>query len=563
MADLTQLVPPKDLDDSIKETVFRHIFCRLASFRNTALLHSELEQNLTELDAKVKSQRKDDFDREIQNWAQNLVENAWMACGEIGGGECPQLDPYTDTSTGHLDQLPPQETLTKILNTVLFLNIAGSKEFSARTRSFLTTIGKCDEDIIVSALKNPSKAIEETQKLAESSRLEHAKMGRTLRMVGVGLGAVAGGVLVGVTGGLAAPLVGAGVATVLGFFGIGGTAVGILASALASTALHARRARSSLSPGSSVICGALFGAYGARSTSKMVERHTREIRDLDILALHNISKEHETLAVRMCVSGWLSSKDDVTAPWKVFSGDDTYALQWEVELLQSLSNSLVTLVKTNALRYIKAEVIKRTVFATLMSSLAPMAILKVGQIIDNDWMNSQALAIKAGRVLGDLLHKRVFGNRPVTLTGYSLGALVIFQALECLAALPPSETVHLIEDVYLFGAPVTTDLARWASIRRLVSGRLVNGYARDDYVLAVLSRISNASWEVAGLRSVDVVGVDNVLCEEVEGHTQWRVMVGKSLQLAGAPQIEDQRVLEQTENGHADPTYAAELPDDA
>lgn len=32
-------------------------------------------------------------------------------------------------------------------------------------------------------------------------------------------------------------------------------------------------------------------------------------------------------------------------------------------------------------------------------------------------MNSKALAVKAGAVLGDLLKQRVFGNRPVTLTG--------------------------------------------------------------------------------------------------------------------------------------------------
>jgi hypothetical protein len=49
--------------------------------------------------------------------------------------------------------------------------------------------------------------------------------------------------------------------------------------------------------------------------------------------------------------------------------------------LESLSDALMTLVKTNAMRYIQTEVIKRTVFASLMNSLAPMALLKIGQII--------------------------------------------------------------------------------------------------------------------------------------------------------------------------------------
>ncbi|KAJ7774967.1 DUF726-domain-containing protein [Mycena metata] len=529
MADLTQLVPPKDLSETDKETVFSYFFCRLASFRNTAELYSSLEHDLSS----QKTARKEQFDREIQDWAQKLLEQTWIVCGEPGGGgKCPELDAYADTSTGHLPLLPAAEILTRILNTVLFLHIATSKEYSARTRSFLSTFGSLDEQVIVSALRNPDKAIEETQKQAQAAKESHAKMGKTLRMVGIGLGAVAGGVLVGVTGGLAAPLVGAGVSTVLGILGIGGTTVGLLASGLAS---------------SSIICGALFGAYGARSTSNMVQRHTREIRDLAVVPVHKLNKDQETLAVRLCVSGWLVSRDDVVAPWRVFTGDDTYALQWEVELLESLSNSLVTLVKANAMRYLQKEVIKRTVFAGLLSTLAPLAWLKIGQIIDNDWMNSNALAIKAGAVLGDLLANRVFGNRPVSLTGYSLGALVIFEALKYLAKLPPSETTHLVQDVYLFGTPAPTDAAPWASIRRLASGRVVNGYSEDDYVLAVLSRLSHISWGVAGLKPVDVAGVENVLCQDVDGHTKWRGMIGKSLQQCGAPGIVTERVNAQAE----------------
>lgn len=61
---------------------------------------------------------------------------------------------------------------------------------------------------------------------------------------------------------------------------------------------------------------------------EVVARHTREIRDLDIVPLVNMTKKEETLAVRLCVSGWLSDRNDVTAPWTVFGGDDTYALQW-------------------------------------------------------------------------------------------------------------------------------------------------------------------------------------------------------------------------------------------
>lgn len=163
-------------------------------------------------------------------------------------------------------------------------------------------------------------------------------------------------------------------------------------------------------------------------------------------------------------------------------------------------------------------------------------------------MNAEALAIKAGAVLGDLLSKRVFGNRPVVLTGYSLGSLVIFEALKYLASLPPADTGFLIQDVFLFGTPTSTDPAAWSSIRRLVSGRLINGYSNEDYVLAVLSRITNASWKVSGLHPVDVMGVENILCEHVDGHLKWRGMIGRSLQVADAPGILDDQVELQLKN---------------
>lgn len=91
-----------------------------------------------------------------------------------------------------------------------------------------------------------------------------------------------------------------------------GTAASLLASGLA---------------GSGVVCGALFGAYGARSTASMVERHTKEISDLSIIPVRQFHND-ESLAVRLCVSGWLTSQEDVWEPWTIFRGDDTFALQW-------------------------------------------------------------------------------------------------------------------------------------------------------------------------------------------------------------------------------------------
>lgn len=51
-----------------------------------------------------------------------------------------------------------------------------------------------------------------------------------------------------------------------------------------------------------------------------------------------------------------------------------------MQALEELSNALYTLVKSYSLKYVKAEIIKRTVLANLMYSLAPIAWLKIGQV---------------------------------------------------------------------------------------------------------------------------------------------------------------------------------------
>lgn len=52
-----------------------------------------------------------------------------------------------------------------------------------------------------------------------------------------------------------------------------------------------------------------------------------------------------------------------------------------MEALEELSNAMVVLLKSHAMKYLKAQVIRRTILASLMTSLAPVAWLKIGQII--------------------------------------------------------------------------------------------------------------------------------------------------------------------------------------
>lgn len=212
MADLTQLVPPNDLSNTDRQAIFSHFFCSLAAFRNTAFLHADQEHALSPLPTGYKFALRDQAKEQVQTWAQKLLEQAYIVCGEPSGGalhfqqarialtiqqdKCPKLGLYVDTSTDNLSPLPAPDIVTRVLNTVVFLHIASSKEFSARTRAFLSAFGSWNEDIIVAALRNPSRAIEETQKQTQDAKESHAKVGKMWRMAGIGLGAVAGGVVI-------------------------------------------------------------------------------------------------------------------------------------------------------------------------------------------------------------------------------------------------------------------------------------------------------------------------------------------------------------------------------
>lgn len=327
MSDLSQVTPPKELTEADRLVIFEHVFRRLAAHRNTARFYAGAEYGLSARPQQEKARMKEQFLVELNSWAQELVNHVWIACQEPGGGKSfypsninwimtehagsvPRLSPFSDTSVAGLPPLPDEALVKKVLSTVLLLQITGRKNYSARTRAFLFSIVAPDETAVEGTLKDPKKALEEAEKKTKGATKEASEQSKTLRRLGIGLGAVAGGVLIGVTGGLAAPLVGAGMSTVLGWLGVGGTAAGLLATGLAS---------------SSVVCGALFGYYGSLRMAQTMSRYLREVNDLAIVP---VRKPRDTLAVRLCISGWLESPGDVIAPWTVFDGDDTFALRW-------------------------------------------------------------------------------------------------------------------------------------------------------------------------------------------------------------------------------------------
>ncbi|KAK3074843.1 hypothetical protein LTR53_002362 [Teratosphaeriaceae sp. CCFEE 6253] len=490
----------------------------------------------------------------------------------------PHYDPGVDAMMRDLYpalknplQSLPKEKRALILHSV-FLLLLSLEHYQAHSRTLLLHLTTSlnldisflaqDESKVARGLLTAAenmKADDETKKKAEANQDN--------RKWKVGLATVAGAALIGVTGGLAAPLIAAGVGSVMGGLGLGATAAAGYLGTLA---------------GSTVLVGGLFGAYGGKMTGKMMDQYAREVEDFAFIPVRNaskprkIEKEHRRLRVAIGISGWLTDKDDITAPWKVIGPElETFALRFELEAMMGLGNSMTTMVKSYAWGYAKKEIIKRTVFASLSAGLWPLGLLKISRIIDNPWSVATYRAQKAGEVLADALINKAQGERPVTLVGYSLGARVIYT---CLNVLAERKAFGLIESVVLIGAPTPSTAADWRKLRAVASGRVVNVYSTNDYILAFLYRSSSIQFGIAGLQAVEgVKGVENVdVSEMITGHTSYRYLTGTILQKIGFEDVdgrelekeqaarkaqeakdeEERKASEKTEQGKAVPTEA-------
>lgn len=469
---------------------------------------------------------------------------------------------------------------------------------------------------MTSSLHLPSKVLMEDEEKIAKGLLEAAKQmsgeeetkkkaaeNKDSRKWKVGLASVAGAALIGVTGGLAAPLVAAGVGSVMGGLGLGATAA---AGYLGTVA------------GSTVLVGGLFGAYGGRMTGQMMDAYAREVEDFAFLPVrkdgkdidvekeekeekereaeiaqnssgvertltqesgvqphhhpgenkakeaiqkskthlakeHHEEKEgvedpaHRRLRVTIGITGWLTSKSEVVTPWRVLGhGSEVFALRFELEALMNLGNSMTAMVSSAAWGYAKSELIKHTIFAELASALWPVALLKVARVVDNPFSIARSRAEKAGEVLADALINKAQGERPVTLIGYSLGARVIYS---CLMSLAKRRAFGLVESVVLIGAPAPSTTSDWRVMRSVVASRLVNVYSENDYVLGFLYRTSSIQYGVAGLQKIEgIPSVENVdVSETVSGHLRYRYLVGSILKKIGFEDIEMAAVAQEEE----------------
>uniref|UniRef100_A0A452QNI3 Transmembrane and coiled-coil domains 4 n=1 Tax=Ursus americanus TaxID=9643 RepID=A0A452QNI3_URSAM len=277
------------------------------------------------------------------------------------------------------------------------------------TSLFRVPLGELDllEETFLESLKDTK---EEESETAEASRKKKENRRKWKRYLLIGLATVGGGTVIGVTGGLAAPLVAASAATIIGSAG---------AAALGSVAGIA-------------VMTSLFGAAGAGLTGYKMKKRVGAIEEFTFLPLTEGRQLHVTIAV----TGWLASGRYRTfsAPWAALARSrEQYCLAWEAKYLMELGNALETILSGLA-NMVAQEALKYTVLSGIVAALTwPASLLTVANVIDNPWGVCLHRSAEVGKHLAHILLSRQQGRRPVTLIGFSLGARVIYFCLQEMA----------------------------------------------------------------------------------------------------------------------------------
>lgn len=473
----------------------------------------------------------DEWDREFsEKWLAQLIRHLSLPAQvqpvmqALMRGEGGELEPFI-----HVLKEEPGlngNCLRVVEDLILFAVQGGlaSGLYDARTRVFIFYVAwrlrvsrslvEMYEESVVEMLS------QEVHEQTEEERKEIAKRQRNKklkRFLMIGLATVGGGAVIGLTGGLAAPLVAAGAGAIIG--GAGAAALG------SATGI--------------AVIGSLIGIAGAGLTGYKMKKRVGEIEEFAFDTLTEGKGLHVTLAI----SGWLSDEDPgaLKRPWRtLLNSREQYCLRYESSYLLELGHAIDYLFSF-AVSMAAQEALKYTILSGLITAITwPATLVMVAGVIDNPWGVCNRRSAEVGRHLAEILLARQQGKRPVTLVGFSLGARVIFYCLKEMAKRKGCEGI--VEDAVLLGAPVPAHKEEWKPMARVVSGRIVNGYCRGDWLLKFLHRTSSATLKIAGLQPIRwndrrMFNVD--LSDVVSGHTDYVKKMDIILKAVGIETCDD------------------------
>lgn len=231
-------------------------------------------------------------------------------------------------------QLPTSEKLDiDIRWTILcdlFLVLIADSIYDARSRVLFERVGKSlgiDQIDICRFERKVTEALEMQQQAERENwnEDEHMETRRKLalkkRYIVMGLATVGGGLVIGLSAGLLAPVIGAGLAAGFTTIGVTGTS-SFLAGAGGAAIITAGSATSG-------------GIIGARAAN----RRTGSVKTFEYRPLHN----NKRVNLIVTISGWMTGKvDDVRLPFSTVDPvmGDMYSVLWEPEMLTSMGDTI-------------------------------------------------------------------------------------------------------------------------------------------------------------------------------------------------------------------------------
>ncbi|KAK4698949.1 hypothetical protein P7C70_g7321, partial [Phenoliferia sp. Uapishka_3] len=403
----------------------------------------------------------------------------------------------------------------------LFLSLIADSVYDARSRVLL---GKVAEKLglewldVVRFERRLTEALEIQESVASKEHQEvldgQRKKGMQKRYLMMGLATLGGGLVIGLSAGLLAPVIGAGLGAALTTVGVTGT-----------TSFLAGAGGAAVISSGATLTGSVIGG-------RAMAKRTRHVKTFEFQPLHNNKRVNFYITVPGFMNGPL---DDVRLPFSTLDPvvGDVFSVLWEPDMMGDTGNALKILT-SEVLTQAGQQVLALTLMTALMSAVQwPLMLTKLSYLIDNPWSNALDRAKQAGAVLADILINRRLGVRPVSLVGFSLGARVIFFALIELAK---ANAFGVVQEVYLFGATLTASKKIWRQVRGVVSGRFVNAFAMNDWVLGYLFRATSGGLQtVAGLRPIEYVpDLENVdITHILVGHMSYRTLMPTLLAYVG------------------------------
>jgi hypothetical protein len=239
-----------------------------------------------------------------------------------------------DYSVKDISELPDTKNIDIDLRwTVLcdlFLVLVADSVYDGRSRALLELVGSAlsidwleicrFEKRITDALEMQQEAEKEVWNEEEHTD-KRQKSTRNRRLVMMGLATVGGGLVIGLSAGLLAPVIGAGLAAGFTTIGVAGT----------STFLGG--------VGGAALITSIGVTTGGTIAVRASNRRTGPVKTFEYRPLHN----NKRVNLIVTVAGWMTGKvDDVRLPFSTVNPimGDIYSVHWEPEMLQSMGQTI-------------------------------------------------------------------------------------------------------------------------------------------------------------------------------------------------------------------------------